>query len=355
MYPADSRLALVLDWLQRDARLDVERVEPASSDASFRRYFRVTHSGGTLIVMDAPPDREDVRPYLEVSAMLESLGIHVPRVHDVDEARGLVLLEDLGSTAYLAQLESGGDPDRLYGDALGALARIQARGTAAASRLRPYDREALMREMALMPDWFCERHLELELTRAEREELASAFDTLVRAALEQPRVFVHRDYHSRNLMVVEARNPGVIDFQDALNGPIGYDLASLLKDCYIAWPRERVLGWVSAFRERLRAEGAEAGGSDLELTRWFDLVGVQRHLKVLGIFARLWHRDGKPRYLADLPLTLGYLLDTCARYPELAELGRFLETRAAPELRHANARAAASAASRTAAREGQQQ
>lgn len=352
MSQADTRLALVLDWLQRDVRLVVERIEPASSDASFRRYLRVFHPGGSLIVMDAPPDHEDVRPYLEVGAMLESLGIHVPHVHGADEPRGLVLLEDLGSTAYLSRLEGGGDPDQLYGDALDALARIQARGADAARALPPYDRELLMREMALMPEWFCERHLELELTHEDRERLAAAFETLVRAALGQPRVFVHRDYHSRNLMVVEPRNPGVIDFQDAVRGPIGYDLASLLKDCYIAWPRERVLGWVSGFRARLEAEGAESGGSDLELTRWLDLVGVQRHLKVLGIFARLWHRDGKPRYLADLPLTLRYLLDTCALYPELADLGRFLATRAAPELPRANARAAASAASRSAVRGG---
>jgi N-acetylmuramate 1-kinase len=349
---ADARLALVLDWLQCDVRLDVVRIEAASSDASFRRYFRVFHPLGSLIVMDAPPQREDVRPYLAVSAMLESLDIHVPHIHEADQRRGLVLLEDLGTTAYLSRLEAGGDADRLYGDALDALARIQARGADAARALPAYDREILMREMTLMPEWFCERHLQLALTDEDRERLAAAFESLVRAALDQPRVFVHRDFHSRNLMVVEPRNPGVIDFQDALEGPIAYDLVSLLKDCYIAWPRERVLGWLSDFRARLKACGAEAGASDLELTRWLDLIGVQRHLKVLGIFARLWHRDGKPRYLADLPLTLRYLLDTCALYPELADLGRFLATRAAPRLPPANARAAASAASRSPARAG---
>lgn len=340
----DARLALLLDWLRRDVRLAVERIEPASSDASFRRYFRVFHARGSLVVMDAPPEREDVRPYLAVSRMLESMDIHVPHVHASDEGRGLVLLEDLGSTAYLSRLEAGGDPERLYGDALDALARIQARGGEAARSLPPYDREALMREMALMPDWFCGRHLGLDLTREEREIVADACETLVREALAQPRVFVHRDYHSRNLMVVEPRNPGVLDFQDALNGPIGYDLASLLKDCYIAWPRARVLAWSAAFRARLAALGAESGASDAQLVRWLDLAGAQRHLKVLGIFARLWHRDGKRRYLADLPLTLRYLLETCAAYPELSELGRFLTSRAAPELPRANARASASAA-----------
>ncbi len=341
----DARLALVLDWLTRDVRLDVERIEPASSDASFRRYFRVFHRGGTLIVMDAPPQSEDVRPYVKVSGMLEALGIHVPRLHEADDRRGLLLLEDLGSTPYLSRLNAGADPEPLYGDALDALAVIQARGGEAARALPPYDREPLQREMALMPEWFCGRHLRIELAREERELLSRSFELLIREALAQPQVFVHRDYHSRNLMVVEPRNPGVLDFQDALRGPVGYDLVSLLKDCYIAWPRDRVTRWVSAYRARLLAQGAQAGASDGELLRWFDLIGVQRHLKVLGIFARLWYRDGKPGYLADLPLTLRYVLETCALYPELAELGRFLGERVAPELPRANARVTASAAS----------
>ncbi len=336
----DARLALAFEWLTRDLRLEVERLEPASSDASFRRYFRLFGPGGTLIVMDAPPEREDVRPYLTVSGLLESLGVHVPHIHESDIPRGLVLLEDLGSTQYLARLRAGGDPESLYGDALDTLADIQARGTAAAGTLAPYDREPLLRELALMPEWFCARHLAIELDREERELLAHSFEVLIREALAQPRVFVHRDYHSRNLMVLEARNPGVLDFQDARCGPIGYDLVSLLEDCYIAWPRARVLAWVSAHRARLIARGYPAAGSDAELTRWFDLIGVQRHLKVLGIFARLYHRDGKAGYLADLPLTLRYVLETCAAYPELAELGSFLERRAAPRLAQANRRAA---------------
>ena len=237
--------------------------------------------------MDAPPQTEDVRPYLHVTALLEPLGIHVPHVHEADAARGFVLLEDLGSTHYLAQLAGGGDAQRLYGDALRTLADIQVRGTAAAAQLPPYDRAALARELALMPEWFLERHLALELTPAEREMIAAAFEFLIREALAQPEVFVHRDYHSRNLMVVGERNPGVIDFQDALRGPIGYDLVSLLKDCYIAWPRERVLQWVSDYRSLLQARGGPAGSGPAEFVRWFDLIGAQRHIKVLGIFARL--------------------------------------------------------------------
>ena len=341
MSHADARLALIQDWLAIDLKLAVERLEPASSDASFRRYFRAVHAGGTFIVMDSPPEREDVRPYLNVGRLLESLGVHVPRVAEADVRRGLLLIEDLGSVHYLARLEQGADPQPLYSDALDTLADIQARGGEAAKALRPYDRGPLLTELELMPEWFCRRHLAIELDAGERELIAQSFETLIGAALAQPQVFVHRDYHSRNLMVVSERNPGVLDFQDALRGPLGYDLVSLLKDCYISWPRARVVRWVAEHRARLEARGFRECASDAELLRWFDLVGVQRHLKVLGIFARLWYRDGKAGYLKDLPLTLRYVLETCAEYPELAELGRFLERRAAGELPRANARATA--------------
>jgi len=298
---------------------------------------------GTYIVMDAPPGREDVRPYLKVGALLASLGAHVPQVHDSDVARGLLLLEDLGTSAYLQRLESGADPEPLYADALRVLADIQVEGRAAARALAPYDRTALARELALMPEWFCRTHLGFEPAAAEQEMLACAFEFLITAALAQAQVFVHRDYHSRNLMVLGERNPGIIDFQDALRGPIGYDLVSLLKDCYISWPRSRVEGWVSAYRSVLIGRGV-ASASAAQFLRDFDLIGVQRHLKVLGIFARLWHRDGKRGYLLDLPRTLDYVRDTCARYVELQALGEFLERRAVPELPRANAQVAATAA-----------
>ena len=349
----DARLALLADWLARELGLQVLRIEPASSDASFRRYFRAFHPAGTLIVMDAPPGHEDVRPYLKVSGLLEDLGAHVPRVHEADPERGLLLLEDLGSVQYLARLSAGADPEPLYRDALDVLARVQARGGDAARALPPYDRAALLRELELLPEWFLKRHLGLELASHELDLLAAAFERLIIDALAQPQVFVHRDYHSRNLMVLSERNPGVIDFQDALRGPIGYDLVSLLKDCYIAWPRERVLGWVQHYRAAFAAHGAGAVPSMADLVRCLDLIGVQRHLKVLGIFARLWYRDGKPGYLRDLPLTLRYVLDTCALYPELQELGAFLARRAAPLLTAANARASESGPSTATARPAQ--
>jgi hypothetical protein len=343
MDQTDARLAVIRDWLSRDLSLAHERLEPASSDASFRRYFRAFTASGTFIVMDAPPGKEDVGPYLKVSALLESIGVHVPHVHDSDAARGLILLEDLGSTPYLARLHGSDGPERLYADALQVLADIQVRGADAAGELLPYDREVLARELALMPQWFCRRHLGFEPSAEEQEVLAKAFEFLITAALAQMQVFVHRDYHSRNLMVMSERNPGVIDFQDALQGPIGYDLVSLLKDCYISWPRARVVGWVRAYRGMLTLRGA-AVADERQFLRDFDLIGVQRHLKVLGIFARLWHRDGKPGYLLDLPRTLDYVRDTCARYGELSDLAAFLERRAVAELPRANARLAAAAA-----------
>jgi aminoglycoside/choline kinase family phosphotransferase len=385
MPETDARLALLKDWLSRELGLHPERVEPASADASFRRYFRAFHNGSTFIVMDAPPGKEDVRPYLKVTRLLESLGAHVPHVHEADIERGLLLLEDLGGTHYLSRLNAGDDPERLYGDALRVLADIQVRGEEAAAELPPYDREVLARELALMPEWFLGKHLALELSTADSQMIAAAFEFLIMAALAQPAVFVHRDYHSRNLMVIDdgvsgagrsgagvsgarvhgagmpgargagagngsgsGRNPGVLDFQDALRGPIGYDLVSLLKDCYISWPRERVVGWVSGYRGLLRTRGGETGGrlagsDEAEFLRWFDLIGVQRHIKVLGIFSRLWYRDGKAGYLNDLPLTLDYVRDACGRYAELGDLARFLEQRVVPELPRANARVAADA------------
>jgi N-acetylmuramate 1-kinase len=344
MAETDARLALIHEWLSRDLGLRAVHVEPASADASFRRYFRAFNNGKTFIVMDAPPRKEDVRPYLKVTHLLESLGAHVPHVHESDIARGLLLLEDLGGTHYLSRLNAGDDPDRLYGDALRVLADIQVRGGSAAAELSPYDREPLARELALMPEWFLRRHLALEPSTSETRTISDAFEFLIREALAQPAVFVHRDFHSRNLMVVADRNPGILDFQDALRGPIGYDLVSLLKDCYISWSRDQVVRWVGGYRSLLCSfgeAGVRLGGEDMrQFLRWFDLIGVQRHIKVLGIFARLWHRDGKVGYLNDLPRTLEYVRSTCKVYPELADLGYFLEERAVPELPRANVRVA---------------
>ncbi len=344
MPESDARLALIAAWLRDTLHLKVRALEPASSDASFRRYFRAYLAHTTYIVMDAPPHKEDVRPYLKVTALLEPLGVHVPHVHERDASQGLLLLEDLGTTQYLSRLAAGDDPDALYADALAALAKIQVLGAAASLALAPYGRAELLRELALMPEWFLGRHLGLSLAPAQAALLEATFEFLIAEALAQPAVFVHRDYHSRNLMLTGSANPGVIDFQDALRGPIGYDLVSLLKDCYIAWPRARVVGWVCAYRERLLAAGATSAGADeAQFLRWFDLIGVQRHVKVLGIFCRLWYRDGKAGYLQDLERTLGYVRETCLLYPELAAFGGYLETHVAAALAPANAAALAGA------------
>ncbi|MBS0578469.1 MAG: phosphotransferase [Proteobacteria bacterium] len=350
MFETDARVALIRDWVSRELRLPLERIESASSDASFRRYFRAFCGTTSYVVMDAPPEKEDVRPYLKVSSLLESLSVHVPHVYHADVARGLLLLEDLGSTPYLQRLLAGDDADKLYGDALETLALVQVRGAAAAAELAPYGRTELKREMALMPEWFLGRHLGLAGDAAQPGLLHDAEEFLVAEALAQPQVFVHRDYHARNLMVMPLRNPGVIDFQDALRGPVGYDLVSLLKDCYIAWPRERVVHWVSEYRRRLRERGADGGADEAQFLRWFDLIGVQRHIKVLGIFCRLWYRDGKAGYLADLPRTLAYVRDACGRYAELSALAGFLERHVAPGLAAANARELTAAARREPAR-----
>jgi hypothetical protein len=335
----DARRAQLADWLARELGHAIDRLEPASEDASFRRYFRAWCGRRTYVAMDAPPGREDVRPYLVVSRLLEATGVHVPHVHAADVERGFVLLEDLGTTPYLARLAAGDDPERLYGDALDALVTIQDRGRDAARTLPPYDATVLRREMDLMPEWFCSRHLGLVLDDDERALIERTFAFLVAEALAQPRVLVHRDYHSRNLMVTPERSPGIIDFQDALEGPVTYDPVSLLKDCYVAWPRARVEAWLRGFRERARAAGVEVGATEREYLRWFDLVGLQRHIKVLGIFARLWYRDGKRGYLSDLPLTLEYARDAAARHGELTRFARWVESRLVPALPAANARA----------------
>ena len=320
----DERYRRLERWLSEDCGLQGYALTPASEDASFRRYYRARLAdGSSRVAMDAPPDREDCRPFLEVARRLEAAGLHVPHVHAEDLEQGFLLLEDLGSTSYLQALTSS-TVDRLYGDALDALHRMQR--SAPIEGLPPYDRDLLLREMWLFPEWLLERHLGLKLIDAERRMLEETFELLIASALEQPVVCVHRDYHSRNLMVVDERNPGIIDFQDAVAGPITYDLVSLLRDCYIRWPGERVDAWVRGFFER-------TGLSDLpRFRRWFDRMGVQRHLKAAGIFARLNHRDGKPGYLADIPRTLGYIVEVAKSDAALGPLATLIARHVLPRL-----------------------
>ena len=286
--------------------------------------------------MDAPPGKEDMGPYIRVAAMLVDVGVNAPRVLQRDEAQGFLLNTDLGSRTYLADLDAGADADRLYHDAIDALVAIQSRAGRHAAELPPYDDALLRREMGLFPEWFCDKHLGLKLNERETAGLAQLFDTLVTQALQQPRVFVHRDYHSRNLMVCDGQqygpNPGILDFQDAVLGPITYDLVSLLRDSYVAWPLERIDAWLRRYRQTAQRAGLDVGANEAEFRRWFDLMGLQRQLKVLGIFARLYHRDGKSGYLKDLPRTLSYVRQVSKHYRDLDFLTSFIEERIVPAM-----------------------
>jgi len=338
---SDSRLAQLTQWVLEDLGLAGSVIAPASVDASFRRYFRVTRGADSYIVMDAPPEKENSVPFLKVARMLGGMNLNVPIVLARDMERGFLLLSDLGSRQYLDELPAAGAADRLYADALAALRTMQTADAAISGDLPRYDRALLMREMQLMPEWFLHRHLGLTIDTQERSMLEALFENLIRAAASQPATFVHRDFHSRNLLLTAQDNPGILDFQDAVWGPVTYDLASLLKDCYIAWPPSRVRAWVLEYRETLLEAGFELPAEAAEFMRWFDLVGLQRHIKVLGIFARLFYRDGKPQYLKDLPRVLDYARDTAASYAETAPFADFITTRIDPLFNDAQQRALA--------------
>jgi aminoglycoside/choline kinase family phosphotransferase len=325
-----QRIENLKNWLASEFGLTDFQLKPASGDASFRRYFRITlNDGSTRVVMDAPPEKEDCGPFIRMARTLEGLGIQVPHIYGENLEQGYLLLSDLGDTLYLDALDEH-TVERLYTDALSALTVIQTGGPK--KELPPYDRELLLGEMELFREWLLGRQLTLSLDSSEQKMLDGTFFFLADVALEQPRVCVHRDYHSRNLMVTDSDNPGVLDFQDAVIGPVTYDLVSLLRDCYIRWPREQVEKWAMQYYRLAVESGVLSEGHEKRFLRWFDLMGVQRHLKAAGIFARLNRRDGKPGYLQDIPRTLGYIVEVAADYPELAELGALIERRVLPAL-----------------------
>ena len=306
-------------------------LEPASADASFRRYFRLRGEEST-IVMDAPPPQEDCRPFVQIAAYLEQMGLNSPRVLQADLERGFLLLTDLGSTLYLAELnENPLRADTLYGDAMDALLILQQQGSAFQSELPSYDAELLRFELSLFHDWLCERHLGISLSESEEKSWNACCEVLIENSLQQETVFVHRDYHSRNLMVTDKNNPGILDFQDAVEGPLTYDLVSLLKDCYVKWPEEQIERWALSFYDRL-SNDLRNNLDAAAFIRQFDLTGVQRHLKAAGIFARLLHRDGKTGYMQDVPRTLSYIVDVAPRYAELDFLSDLISSRILPAL-----------------------
>ena len=338
---SDSRLADLARWVFDDLGFAGSRIAPASVDASFRRYFRLTRGTDSYVVMDAPPDKEHLEPFMRVARLLLGIGLNVPVILARDAARGYLLLSDLGRRQYLDELGDVGAAERLYADALAALSAMQLADSAMSRDLPCYDHALLMREMELMPEWFLGNHLRLQVSAAERGMLTRLFETLAQSAAAQPATFVHRDYHSRNLLVTSANNPGILDFQDAVRGPATYDLVSLLKDCYIDWPAPRVRAWALQYRERLLAKDFRLGVTEAEFIRWFDLVGLQRHIKVLGIFARLYYRDGKSQYLHDLPRVLRYAQAASGNYAETAKFAEFIARRIEPEFTNAQERALA--------------
>ena len=293
---------------------------PVSGDAGFRSYYRL-NSQPTVIAVDAPPEHEDVPGFVEKALFLDRAGIHVPHIHAVDFQAGYMLLEDLGDQLLLGSLNENSVASH-YDSAESVLLALQQLPPDTA--FDDYSRAKLLQEMSLFPEWFVMQLLGLEMSPGQQEVITSAFELLASNALEQPQVLVHRDFHARNLMLQPDSSLGVIDFQDAVVGPITYDLVSLLRDCYIRWPREMVEQRVAAFYQRSVAQGSLPEVGEARFMRWFNLMGLQRHLKVLGIFARLWLRDGKPGYLSDLPLVMRYVLEQTAIFPELSQLHSWL-------------------------------
>ncbi len=323
----------LLNWLSNlpqstdFAPLQLDTLRPASSDASFRRYFRIDCQGGSVIVMDAPPEQEDSAKFVRVGQILAESGVSVPAVLAQDTEQGFLLLSDFGNTTYLHQL----NPDtahQLYMDAIGALLKIQR---ASQPGIFPeYDRAFLLRELKLFPEWYLQQHLGLTITDKQQAELDKIFEALLARAMAQPQVTVHRDFHSRNLMVIHPGNPGILDFQDALYGPITYDLVSLLRDAYIEWDEEMVLDWAVRYWEAAKRIGLPVNPDIDGFYQDFEWMGLQRHLKILGIFARLHHRDGKDHYLNDIPMVLDYVRKTASRYTVFKPLLRILEIDGSP-------------------------
>ena len=283
--------------------------------------------------MDAPPEQEDCGPFIQVAGFLERMGLNSPRVLASNLDHGFLLLTDLGSTLYLTELLNDRScADSLYDDAISALVRMQKLGIEFQSQLPPYDEKLLSFELSLFHDWLCERHLHIEFTKSDEAQWQDCCQLLIENAIQQAKVFVHRDYHSRNLIVTNDNNPGILDFQDAVEGPLTYDLVSLLKDCYISWPPDEVKKWVLQFFDQLDDKLVEQLDKK-QFVRHFDLMGVQRHLKAAGIFARLLHRDGKTGYMSDVPRTLEYIVDLEPKYEELTFLLRLISEHCLPALR----------------------
>ena len=326
----DPRRTLLRQWIDSIDAVAGCAIEPASTDASFRSYFRLHKGSKSFIVMDAPPPQEGCLPFVRIADYLVSMKLSAPRVIEADVENGFLLLSDLGNKQYLDTLvDDASTADSLYADAIDVLLVMQRKGEAYQSSLPPYDDALLRFELSLFRDYLCKTHLKLNLDDIAETKWQSCCDVLVKNALNQPQVFVHRDYHSRNLMVMSDGNPGILDFQDAVEGPFTYDLVSLLKDCYICWPAEQVRHWALSYYRNLGSNTRERV-DEKRFCRYFELMGVQRHLKAAGIFCRLNHRDGKSSYLNAVPRTLAYIVELDGRYEELDFLIPLIRDRILP-------------------------
>lgn len=329
---ADRRGAELRDWLAQFEGLADTSLQPASGDASFRRYFRTGQGPDSYIAMDAQLPREECRSFVKIAGYLESMGLNSPRILGADFDHGFILMTDLGSTQYLDELEKNPEcADDLYSDAIDALLLLQENGVAYQQHLPNYDYDFVAFELSIFRDWLCGRHLGIDFSDREEADWKNCCELLIDNALLQKQVFMHRDFHSRNLMLTGDHNPGILDFQDAVEGPLTYDIVSLLKDCYIKWPGEEIEKWALQFHGRL-APAIRDELSAEQFLQYFELMGVQRHLKAAGIFARLFHRDGKAGYLDDIPRTLGYVSETAAKNSDLGFLSGLIDDRILPAL-----------------------
>lgn len=314
-------------WLNQVLSTTSFELNPLAGDASFRRYFRLQQGKISQVVMDAPPDRESIQPFLNVGKLLNELGIQTPIIQASDLEQGFAILDDFGDTLLLSKLNSQ-TADNLYQAAITTLIKMQQASATQLANLPSFDKTFILQELALCKSWFFQSYLGLALSVAEERLIADSFDWLSEQIRQQPQVFIHRDYHSRNIMLLNEEDDrpelGIIDFQDAMSGPYTYDLVSLLKDCYVQWPREQVISWLSCFYQQA---GLQQQISLMDFSRDFDFCGLQRHLKVLGVFSRLHLRDNKPNYLQDLPLTLHYVIATLESYEELQPFYHFMQER----------------------------
>ncbi len=324
-----KRFESLQDWLIEILNTSAFNLKPASEDASFRYYYRLQLGKTRFVVMDAPPEHEDCKSFIKVNRILQAGNVNVPIIHNMNLEQGFLLLSDFGTDHYLDKLNQS-SVARLYTDAIKTIVAMQTNADTQA--LRCYDAALLQREMRLFTDWLLDKHLQIALNKDQASALQVLFDMLQANALAQPQAFVHRDFHSRNLMLTQANNPGVIDYQDAVYGPVTYDLVSLLKDCYIKWSQPEINAWLAFYLNERVSCGDRLAIDRAQFQRWFDLMGVQRHLKASGIFARLSQRDGKHDFLKDIPRTLSYILDLKNTYRELSPLIALIEERILPRL-----------------------